>query len=228
VNAPRDETPLVMAEGVGRRAQGSSMWLLRDVHLQLWGGEQMAVVGASGSGKTLLLRSLALLDPLDAGRILYQGRAVRGEAIPAYRARVVYLHQRPALGEGTVEENLREPYTFRMHRDRQFDRPRIVGWLRHLDRDEAFLTKLRSQLSGGEALIAALLRAIQLEPEVLLLDEPTAALDQAAQEAVESLVTRWHGEQPGRAVLWVTHDLQQARRVAGRRLHMDSGQLREE
>ena len=95
-------------------------------------------------------------------------------------------------------------------------------------RDETFLAKKQHELSGGEAQITALLRAMQLEPEVLLLDEPTAALDDVATKAVEQLLDRWLCEQPNeRSIVWVTHDRDQARRVCDRILHLERGRLRE-
>lgn len=91
---------------------------------------------------------------------------------------------------------------------------------------ETFLEKSARDLSGGEGQIVSLLRAIQLGPSILLLDEPTASLDAASVAAVESLVTRWQAEAPGgRATVWVSHDAEQARRVGQRQLRMNAGEL---
>ncbi len=88
------------------------------------------------------------------------------------------------------------------------------------------MTKLHRDLSGGEAQLVALLRAIQLDPQVLLLDEPTAALDREATGAVEQLVELWFAdERDRRATVWVSHDGRQAARVAGAILRVHDGQL---
>jgi len=173
---------MLQAKGIRRRS--AARILLDDISIEIDAGDQLAIVGPTGSGKTLLLRSLALLDPLDAGEICWRGQLVRGNDLPKFRSRVIYLHQRPALLEGTVEDNLRQPLSLRLHKDKRFSRARIVQLLESLGRDASFLAKQQRDLSGGESQLTALLRAIQLDPNVLLLDEPTAALDAAATEVV--------------------------------------------
>jgi putative ABC transport system ATP-binding protein len=218
---------LLEARGVGRRLNDTD-WLLHDVTLTVAPGDRLALVGPSGGGKTLLLRSLALLDPLDAGGIYWTGETLRDDAIPDFRRQVIYLHQRPALFEGTVESNLRQPFLLRAHRARRFDRERVLGLVAGLGRDPSFLLKLQRDLSGGEAQIVALVRALQLDPAVLLLDEPTAALDRSTAQVLEQMVDRWWTEAPGgRAFVWVSHDPEQAYRVARRQVRMRAGRLQE-
>ena len=131
-------------------------------------------IGALRGGQDVAAPRLAMLDPLQSGRVCWKGHTVRHDAIPAFRAAVIYLHQRAAMLDETVEGSLRRPFTLHVHRHREFDRSRIVDLLGQLGRDESFLTKRAGDLSGGEIQITALLRACQLEPTVLLLDEPTA------------------------------------------------------
>jgi putative ABC transport system ATP-binding protein len=218
----------IEAAGIGRRDRksGSSAWLIRDVSVSLGFGERLGVLGPSGAGKTVLLRAIALLDPLDEGSIRWDGRVVRGEAVPDYRKRVIYLHQRPALLDGTVEENLRYPFTLRAHRDRAFGPIRAEALLARLGRDPGFLAKSNRDLSGGESQLVGLIRALQLDPAVLLLDEPTASLDPATTGAVEGLLDEWLAADPdGRALVWVSHDADQARRMTGRSIHLRAGRL---
>jgi putative ABC transport system ATP-binding protein len=177
----------------------------------------------------VLLRALALLVPLDEGSVRWDGREVRGEVVPDYRKRVIYLHQRPALLEGTVEDNLRHPFTLRAHRVRAFD-PRLADdLLARLGREPGFLAKGSRDLSGGESQLVGLVRALQLDPAVLLLDEPTASMDPATSLAVEGLLDEWLAAQPvRRALVWVSHDADQARRMTDRRVYLRAGRLESE
>jgi putative ABC transport system ATP-binding protein len=222
-------TQAIEAAGLGRRDRKSGAWLIRDVSVSVDFGERSGVLGPSGAGKTVLLRAIALLDPIDEGSIRWDGRIVRGEAVPDYRRRVIYLHQRPALLDGTVEDNLRYPFTLRAHRDRAFDPARAEGLLARLGREGGFLAKHSRDLSGGESQLVGLIRAVQLDPAVLLLDEPTASLDPATARAVEGLLDDWLAADPdGRALIWVSHDADQARRMTGHRIHLRAGRLESE
>jgi putative ABC transport system ATP-binding protein len=220
---------LLAARDAGRFASDVNRWLLDGVTIDVDSGERLVIVGPSGSGKTLLLRALAYLDPWDRGHLLWNGTELTRKTVPLFRSQVIYLHQRPALQEGTVLENLQFPFTLAVHQSRQFAAPRIRQWLESLHRPQEFLTKQSRDLSGGEAQLVALLRAIQLDPAVLLLDEPTAALDPEMAEAVESCVVQWHREDMARrAVVWVSHNREQAERMADRRVVMDAGRIVEE
>jgi putative ABC transport system ATP-binding protein len=221
-----EDNLLLRVRGIGRRAPKSDRWLLQDISIDIRSGERLAVVGPSGSGKSLLLRALALLDAIDAGEIELRGQPAASTTVPGHRRDVVYLHQRPALFEGTVESNLQKPFSLKIHRNRAYDRGRVLDLLRATGRDDSFLRKLNSQLSGGEAQIAALIRAIQLEPSILLLDEPTAALDHETAATAERLVNAWlkDGKQ-GRATVLVSHDLSQAERMSDRIVEIRDGRL---
>jgi putative ABC transport system ATP-binding protein len=211
---------------ISRRDAKTNGWLLRDVSFAVGFGDRVGVLGPSGAGKTVFLRALALLDPLDAGAIHYQGQAVGGDAVPRYRSQVIYVHQKPALYEGTVEDNLRQPFTLKVHHEHKFDRRQAADLLASLGRDALFLEKSSRDLSGGEAQITALVRAIQLEPTILLLDEPTASLDPATAQAVEAMLDRWMAERAGvRAMVWVGHDRDQTLRVTRRTISLAAGRL---
>jgi putative ABC transport system ATP-binding protein len=217
---------LLEARRLGRRHPDGRRWLLDNICLEVGAGERIALVGPSGSGKTLLLRALVLLDPVDCGEVRWRGQVVGRDTIPAFRCQAIYLHQRPAFGRGTVEAALRTPLAFRASRGRRFDRGRVVDHLGYLGRDASFLNKRIRDLSGGEMQVAALVRAIQLDPALLLLDEPTAALDGQTAAAAEKLIGGWVDEAPERrAFLWVGHDRQQARRVTQRSLAIHGGRL---
>ena len=104
---------LLEARDIDRRHPNGDGWLFSGVSLGITAGTRLSITGPSGAGKTLLLRALAMLDPLDRGQILWKGRTVRRDAIPAFRGSVIYLHQRAALLEETVEASLRRPFSLR-------------------------------------------------------------------------------------------------------------------
>ncbi|WP_244815926.1 ATP-binding cassette domain-containing protein [Caballeronia sp. Lep1P3] len=217
--------PLVTATGVARRDAVRGTLLLHPTNFTLNAGERASITGPSGSGKSVFLRTLALLDPCDEGVVAWRGERIARAQIPAYRRRVAYIAQRPAMLDGTVEDNLRYPYTLKTYHDVHFDRDVATRLLNAAGRAPGFLDKFASELSGGEAQIAALLRVLQLAPDVLLLDEPTASLDPASARAIEALVAAWFDAHAMRACIWVSHDPEQARRVAARHLAMTAGEL---
>jgi len=185
--------------------------LLKLASLSLSAGECIAVQGPSGAGKTLLLRAIADLDP-NEGLVCLDGRDRSIIAGPEWRRLVGYVPAEPGWWADTVVEHFDE-------------------WMAALPliRDLGFPEEAKAwpigRLSTGERLRLALVRALMVQPKVLLLDEPTAALDPVSVAAVESLIaTRVRA---GLAVLWVTHDAEQAKRVARRLLVVKGGQVRE-
>ncbi|TKC90267.1 ATP-binding cassette domain-containing protein [Trinickia terrae] len=220
------DAALVEAHGIARRDAQRGLTLLAPTGFALRAGERLAINGPSGSGKSVFMRALALLDPLDAGRIAWHGRPIERAAIPRYRRNVAYIRQRPAMLDGTVEDNLRYPYTLAAYHDVHFDRERAAALASQAGRASDFLDKQASELSGGEAQIAALIRVLQLEPEVLLLDEPTASLDPQAAREIERLVATWFdAARTERAYIWVSHDPAQAERMSERSVSMRAGIL---
>ena len=217
-----------MLEALNIRRVADGRRLLDDVSLTIPAGTRMTVAGPTGSGKTLLLRALARLDPIAAGEIRWRGSKVAGNTIPEFRSRVIYLHQRPAMMEGTVENNLRLPFSLDCRQSAQYSRDTILDLLQNVDLDETFCRRRTRDLSGGELQIVAVIRAIQLNPDVLLLDEPTAALDEESAAAVESLLLRWQaGGDADRSFVWVSHNPGQVKRVTGRLVRMAGGRIHE-
>ena len=219
-------TGLIDAQRITRRDANTGKTLLTPTDFSLAAGSRIAITGPSGSGKSVLLRALALLDPLDGGHVLWRGKRIRRGTIPHYRRSIAYVRQRPAQMDGTVEAQLRYPYSLAVYRDARFDRARVETLAARAGRAADFLDKRASELSGGEAQIAALLRVLQLDPDVLLLDEPTSALDPDSTRAIEALVGAWFDAAPdARAYMWISHDPAQAARIGTMRLVMQAGVL---
>jgi putative ABC transport system ATP-binding protein len=188
-------------------------------------GDRVVVSGASGAGKTLLLRALARLDPLDAGVVSWGGEAITRDRVPSFRREVLYLAQRPATFEGTVEDALREPFALRAHRARTYDRGRALALLHDLGRMPAMLDKLTRDLSGGEQQTVALVRALLVEPTFLLLDEPTASLDPETAAKTELLIDAWSRSAPAHAAVWVSHDKDVAARLGMKVITLEGGRV---
>lgn len=216
--------PLLKAVGVQRLAEDSSV-LLDDVTLELAAGDRLALAGPSGAGKSLLLRALALLDPLDRGRIEWRGAVPVDHEIPRFRRRAIYLAQRPIVDEASVVDQLERPWRFASAGGVPFDRERAAEMLTRAERAPGFLEQMGVNLSGGEAQLLALVRALLLEPHLLLLDEPTAAMDARTRGAAEALLEDWLRADPNRAWVWVSHDPSQLERSCRRELKIDSGRL---
>jgi len=186
--------------------------ILKPASFSLSARECIAVRGPSGAGKTLLLRAIADLDP-NEGLVTLNGRDRSTIAGPEWRRLVGYVPAEPGWWADTVGEHFGE-WTA------------ALPFVRDLGLPEESKAWPITRLSTGERLRLALIRALMVRPKVLLIDEPTAALDAASVAAVESLIgTRIRA---GLAVLWVTHDAQQAKRVAHRLLVVGGGQVREE
>jgi putative ABC transport system ATP-binding protein len=217
---------LVEARQIARLGRQRGEYLLHPTDFALRAGERAVLTGPSGSGKSVFLRALALLDPLDGGNVLWRGEPVPRVSIPRFRRHIAYLRQRPALFDGTVEDNLRYPYTLAALRDTTFDIARSRSLLDAARRPADFLARHTSELSGGEAQIVALVRVLQLDPDALLLDEPTASLDPDSARAVEDLIASWfESARAARATVWVSHDPAQAARVGSWHLTMNAGVL---
>ena len=186
--------------------------ILKLASFSLSAGEALAVRGPSGAGKTLLLRAVADLDP-NEGLVTLDGRDRSTIAGPKWRGLVGYVPAEPGWWANTVGEHFG-------------DWAAALVFVRDLGFPEETKAWPITQLSTGERLRLALVRALMMRPKVLLLDEPTAALDVASVAAVESLINA--RMRTGLAVFWVTHDPEQAKRVAHRLLVVEAGQVREE
>ncbi|MFH1313860.1 MAG: ATP-binding cassette domain-containing protein [Candidatus Eisenbacteria bacterium] len=184
-------------------------------------GRTSTILGPSGSGKTSVLRLLNRLDDPASGRVLYKDKPISSWDVCALRREVGMVFQRPELFEGTVEANLRfGPALHDIHVD--------IGEVMSLvGLDAGMLEQDARSLSGGEAQKVSIGRAISVGPKVLLLDEPTSGLDPTACLQIEELVKRLV-KTLGLTCIFVTHYIEQAKRMGDAAILLISGRKVEE
>jgi heme exporter protein A len=203
----RDGHPAVRAAGLFR-AYGEE-WVLRDVSLELGGGESLAILGANGAGKSTLLRILATLLRPTEGEAVVLGCSLPGEAW-RLRGRIGYLgHSSLLYRDLTAEENLR--FAVRLFGLGEPGRRRAGELLERVGLAHRARTRV-GEMSAGMTQRLAICRAVLHEPELLLLDEPLAHLDPAAAATVTPLI----GPAPGRTRVVVSHDVAAALAEADR------------
>src|SRR5689334_20468424 len=191
--------------------------VLRDVHARLPVGAS-SLLGPSGSGKSTMLRLLNRLADPDSGTVVYEGKDVRDHDPLALRREVSLVPQLPALIDGTVHDNVAYGPRLAGH---SFD---ARSCLALAGLDPAFENRDSAKLSVGEQQRVMLARALALNPRVLLLDEPTSALDQAARDSVEATLRGLRARTAISTVV-VTHDMEQARRLADYVIRIDAGRV---
>ena len=212
MRAPDTILPL-RAEGLGFSA--GVIAILSDVSLTLEAGSPSIIVGPNGAGKSVLLRLLHGLLAPSTGRVLWAGDAARRQAM---------VFQRPVLLRRSVLANA--VYPLKLAGVAAAERePRARAALEMVGL-AALADRPARRLSGGEQQRLALARAAALSPEVLFLDEPCASLDPTATRAVEEIVGTLAAR--GTKIVMTTHDLGQARRLAGEVLFLNRGRLREQ
>lgn len=184
-------------------------------------GEILGIVGPSGSGKSTLLRLMALVESPTGGQIAFCGKPTAGPQTPlALRRKIAMVFQRPVLLNRSVAENVAYGLRVRGERDARL---KIESALKRVGLSE-MAGVAAAKLSGGEAQRVALARTLALEPEALLLDEPTANLDPYNVGLIESIVRRVN-EARGTTAVLVTHNVFQAKRLATRTGLLLAGRL---
>lgn len=211
---PAANPPLFAFDDVGVELGGRT--ILERVDARVSDSGITAVIGPSGSGKSTLLRLCNRLVAPTSGSVRYRGVDVIDIDPLALRRRVGMVLQRPTPFDGTVADNLRVA-------DPEASEEQMIDLLGRVGLGSELLRRDTGALSGGEAQRMCLARSLAAEPEVLLMDEPTSSLDESATERLERLAGELSAA--GTPMLWVGHDLAQARRIAKEFLALRDGQV---
>jgi phospholipid/cholesterol/gamma-HCH transport system ATP-binding protein len=218
--------PVVVVEDL-HKSFGSQQ-VLNGISLTVRRGETLAVLGRSGTGKSVLLRLVIGLEKPDSGSVRIHGQDIAGLALDKLgeiRKKMGFLFQHAALYDSlTVEQNVAFPL---QHHKKEMSRSEQGNRVKELLAEvgmESDLEKMPSDISGGMQKRVGLARALALEPDILLLDEPTAGLDPISAAEIDDLVLKLQ-EEHHMASIVVTHDLHSAKTIANRLALLNEGNV---
>jgi phospholipid/cholesterol/gamma-HCH transport system ATP-binding protein len=218
--------PFVAVENL--RKAYESHTVLNGITLSVSRGETLAVLGRSGTGKSVLLRLIIGLETPNSGSIRIHGREIAGLALDRMgeiRKKMGFLFQQAALYDSlTVGENVAFPLRHHRREMSNSEREERVRQLLAEVGMEGDHQKMPSDISGGMQKRVGLARALALEPEILLLDEPTAGLDPISSGEIDDLILKLQRERQMASIV-VTHDLHSARTIANRLALLDQGNV---
>jgi tungstate transport system ATP-binding protein len=215
----RQTEPLFRVESLRFAYDADPVLDLADLEIE--SGGVTVLIGPNGSGKTTLLKLLNGLLPVSGGRILYRGRRLNAQTFPRLRQESVLVHQDPYLFDGSVYGNV--SYGLKVRRTPTDQARRAVSEALQRVGLGGFEHRRARRLSGGERQRVAIARALVLDPEVLLLDEPTANVDADSIELLEGLVLRLN--RGGTTVIISTHHPAFAYRLGSQLIFMEEGRL---
>jgi phospholipid/cholesterol/gamma-HCH transport system ATP-binding protein len=227
VEAEADGSAAVIAVEALHKSFGNQK-VLNGISLSVKRGETLAVLGRSGTGKSVLLRLIIGLQKPDSGSVRIHGQDIAGltlDQIGEIRKKMGFLFQHAALYDSlTVEQNVAFPLQHHkktMSKSEKADRVRQL--LAEVGMGDA-LAKMPSDISGGMQKRVGLARALVLEPDILLLDEPTAGLDPISSAEIDDLVLKLQQEHHMASIV-VTHDLHSAKTIADRLALLNEGNV---
>lgn len=216
-NRHTSRDPLIRVDRLGVTFPGREV--LRDVRLEVSRGETVAIIGESGCGKTVLLKTIiALLRPT-RGTVYFDGRdlnAMNEAELTRQRIRFGFVFQQAALFDSmTVGQNVAFPLRQHTEKGEREIREVVVSRLAEVGLPETVVSQKPAELSGGMRKRVGLARALALAPEVVLYDEPTTGLDPIMSDVINELILSTRRHHPVTSLV-VTHDMRTARKVADR------------
>lgn len=194
--------------------------ILDDINLNIEAGDTIAVIGPSGSGKSTLLKQLNHLISPTNGTIYLHNQPYEDYKPEELRSRVSYLMQQSELIGTTIEQNMKFPSVARRE---DFNREKAKHLLEEVGLGDYDLDAEIKNISGGERQRITIARQLMYQPEVLLLDESTSALDTRNKKNIENIIFKLADE--GVAILWVTHSDDQSKSHFKRRVTITNGQI---
>jgi phospholipid/cholesterol/gamma-HCH transport system ATP-binding protein len=202
--------------------------VLNGINLTVSRGETLAVLGRSGTGKSVLLRLIIRLETPDSGSVRIHGEDIAGlslDKMGEIRKTMGFLFQQAALYDSlTIAENVAFPLEHHRRAMSKSERTERVTVLLAEVGLESNLNKMPSDISGGMQKRVALARALALDPEILLLDEPTAGLDPISSGEINELILKLQRERQMASIV-VTHDLHSAKTIANRLAILNEGSV---
>ena len=193
--------------------------VLSGINLSVKKGETIAIIGESGCGKTILMKTIIRLIHPTEGNVFFDGRNLgqtNEEELTTQRMRFGFVFQSAALFDSmTVFQNIAFPLRQHQIRDRAEIWHTVLKRISEVGLPESVLEKKPAELSGGMRKRVGLARALAMEPEVILYDEPTTGLDPIMSDVINALIIRTRSHHPVTSIV-ITHDMRTARKVADR------------
>jgi osmoprotectant transport system ATP-binding protein len=207
------------------KAYDDNNWVLKDVNFTIEAGEFIVMVGASGCGKTTMLKLVNKLIPLSKGYIYYHDKDICHWNTDALRRSIGYVIQQIGLfPHMTIEKNIIYPLDIMRKEDIAFKKKRAKELIELVGLSPTLLSKYPRQLSGGQAQRIGVARALAADPDVILMDEPFGAVDEITRTNLQ-VALKDIQQKLKKTILFVTHDIEEALKLGDRIMLFKDGEI---